>query len=60
MNAKKAKKLRKIAREAKIEQEDKYLINTRTRTIRLGRCAKGLYGVLKKMAKALPAQKAAA
>jgi hypothetical protein len=56
MNAKKAKVLRRAARQlaahAGIPEKDEHLINTRTRTVRVGRCEKGLERHLQKQIKA--------
>lgn len=48
MNAKTCKKLRRAARNSTLQEESLYLINQRTGVIRHGRCADGLYRLMKK------------
>lgn len=47
MNEKRAKLARRLARQAALQSETVYLINTKTGVIRLGKCEKGVYRLIK-------------
>lgn len=51
MNEKRAKALRRICRRASVPAQTLYLINKRTGVIRLGKCWRGLYQMLKRRVK---------